>query len=92
MQSARLPRNFLRLKDRLCSLGFDGDKLVAQLFSLPFESCFQSGCPLGISVGPDALITFDLLSDHGVEDHRDLMGGCHGGAFGTQLGFHSAQE
>jgi hypothetical protein len=32
-----------------------------------------------------------LIFDHGVKDHCDLMGGCHGGSFGAQLGFHSTQ-
>ncbi len=75
----------------LCSLGFDGDQFVAQLFSLPFEFCFQPFFPLGVSSGPQGLVIFDLVFDHGVKDHRDLVGGCHGGSFGAELGFHSAQ-
>jgi hypothetical protein len=47
--------------------------------------------PLSISGGPQGVVIFDLVFDHGVKDHCDLMGGCHGGSFGAQLGFHSAQ-
>jgi hypothetical protein len=75
----------------LCGLGFDGFKLAAQLFSLPFEFCFEPFFPLGISCVPDGLVVFDLVFDHGVKDHCDLVGGCHGGSFGAELGFHSAQ-
>ena len=75
----------------LCGLGFDWDKYVAELFSLPFEFCFEPFLPLGISGGPDALLIFDLIFDHGVKDHCDLVGGCHGGTFWAELGFHSAQ-
>jgi hypothetical protein len=32
-----------------------------------------------------------LVFDHGVKDHCDLMGGCHGCSLGAQLGFHSTQ-
>ena len=74
-----------------CSLGFDGDKFVAQWFGLPFEFCFQPFLPLGISGGPQRLVIFDLIFDHGVKDHCDLVGGCHGGSLGAQLGFHAAQ-
>jgi hypothetical protein len=74
-----------------CSLGFDGDKFVAQLFGSSFEFCFQPFLPLGVSGVPDGLVIFDLVFYHGVKDHCDLVGGCHGGSFGAQLGFHSAQ-
>jgi hypothetical protein len=75
----------------LCSLGFDGDKFVAQLFGLPFEFCFQPFLPLGVSGGSQGLVIFDLVFDHRVKDHGDLVGSCHGGSLGAQLGFHSAQ-
>jgi len=59
------------------------DKFVAQLFGLPFEFCTQSFLPLGVSEGTEGLVIFDLFFDHGVKDHCDLVGGCHGGSFGT---------
>jgi hypothetical protein len=37
------------LNGSLRSLGFDGDKFVAQSFGLPFEFCFQPFLPLGVS-------------------------------------------
>src|SRR6266404_4626988 len=87
-----LPRNSPHAEPGwLCSLGFDGDKFVAQLFGLPFEFCFEPFFPLGISSGPEGLVIFDLVFDHGVKDHCDLVGSCHGGSFGTELSFHSAQ-
>ena len=73
-----------------CSLGFDGDKFVAQWFGLPFEFCFQPFLPLGVSGGPQGLVILDLIFDHGVKHHCDLVGGCHGGSLGAQLGFHAA--
>src|SRR6266536_3668916 len=48
-----LPRN-----SYLCSLGFDGDKFVAQLFGLPFEFCTQPFLPLGVSYVPAVLVIF----------------------------------
>src|SRR6266851_2850400 len=74
-----------------CSLGFDWDKFVPQLFGLPFEFCFNPFFSLSVSGGPQALVIFDLVFDHGVKDQCDLVGGCHSGTFGAQLGFHSAQ-
>lgn len=53
--------------------------------------CLQPFLPLGVSGIPNGFVIFDLFFDHDVKDHCDLMGGCHGGSFGTQLGFHSAQ-
>src|SRR5207247_11088894 len=61
------------------------------LFGLPFKFCLQLFLPLGVSGIPNGLVIFDLVFDHGVEDHCDLMGGCHGGSLGAQLGFHSTQ-
>jgi len=58
---------------------------------LPFEFCFEPLLPLGVSGVPKCLVIFHLVFDHGVKDHCDLVGGCHGGTFGAQLGFHSAQ-
>jgi hypothetical protein len=81
----------LTLNGWLRCLGFDGDKFVAQSFGLSFEFCFQPFLPLGVSGGPQGLVIFDLIFDHGVKDHCDLMGGCHGGSLGAQLGFHSTQ-
>ena len=63
----------------------------AQLFRLPFEFRFEPLLPLGVSSVPKCLVIFHLVFDHGVKDHCDLVGGCHGGTFGAQLGFHSAQ-
>src|SRR6266851_5568817 len=74
-----------------CSVGFDWDKFVPQLFGLPFEFCFNPFFSLSVSGGPQALVIFDLVFDHGVKDQCDLVGGCHSGTFGAQLGFHSAQ-
>jgi hypothetical protein len=71
----------------LCGLGFNGNELVAELFGLPFEFCFQPFLPLGISGGPQGLVIFDLILDHGVKDHCDLVGGCHGGSLGPSLAF-----
>ncbi len=79
------------LNVELCGLGFNGNKLVAQLFGLPFKFCLQLFLPLGVSGIPNGLVIFDLVFDHGVKDHCDLMGGCHGGSLGAQLGFHSTQ-
>jgi len=75
----------------VCGLGFNGNELVAQWFGLRFEFCLQLFLPLGVSGIPNGLVIFDLIFDHGVKDHCDLMGGCHGGSFGAQLGFHSTQ-
>jgi len=76
----------------LRSLWFNGNEFVAQLFGLPFEFCFQPFLPLGVSGIPNSLVIFDLVFNHGVKDHYDLMGGgYHGGSLGAQLGFHSTQ-
>src|SRR5437899_8258147 len=56
-----LPRNSRARTGSLCSLGFDGDKFVAQLFGLPFEFCFQPFLPLDVSGVPDGLVIFDLV-------------------------------
>ena len=73
------------------ALGSMGISSLAQLFGLSFEFCFKSFLSLGVSSVPDGMVIFDLFFDHGVKDHGDLVGGCHGGAFGAQFGLHSTQ-
>jgi len=70
---------------------FDGNELVAQLFGLPLELHFESLLPVGVSTGPDGFVIFDLVFDHGVKDHCDLVCCCRGGGPGAELSFHSAQ-
>jgi hypothetical protein len=52
----------------LCGLGFNGNKLVAHLFGLPFKFCLQLFLPLGVSGIPNGLVIFDLVFDYGVKD------------------------
>src|ERR1035437_469021 len=62
----------LRQGCSLCGLGFDGDKLVAQLLGLPLDFCFQPFLSLAVSGGPDGFVVFDLVLDHGVKDQSDF--------------------
>ena len=77
--------------NQLCSLGFNGNELVAQLFSLPLEFHLESLLPVSVSGGPDGFVIFDVIFDDSVKDHCDLVRGRGGGGAGTELSFHSAQ-
>jgi hypothetical protein len=47
---------------------------------------------VGVSGGPDGFVVFNVIFDHGVKDHCNLVVRCcRGGSLGAQLAFHSAQ-
>ena len=77
--------------NQLCSLGFNGNELVALLFSLPLEFDLESLLPVGVSGSPDGFVIFDLIFDDSVKDDCDFVRGRGGGGSGTELSFHSAQ-
>ncbi len=69
------------LNVELCGLGFNGNKLVAQLFGLPFKFCLQLFLPLGVSGIPNGLV----ISCH--LPHRSRM--CHNRRWKPSRGWNS---
>src|SRR5215510_3780017 len=67
------------------------DQVVAQLFGLSLNPCFQPFFPLSVFGRPDGFVVLDLVLDHRVEDDCNLMGGRRDRPAWPQLGFHPAQ-